>query len=185
MLCNYNQALAILEQSTILYKHEELCSRIKNLAAIIEQEIQGEIPIFLSIMNGGMFFAAELLKHIKAPLISDYIHASRYRGKNFGSDHITWYRQPKTEDIRNKNIYIVDDILDEGHTLVEVVHFIRAAGAKACKVIVLIDKDIGKSKQIQADYVGFSAPNHLLFGFGMDISRLYRQLPDIYIYNKD
>ena len=135
-------------------------------------------------MNGGMFFAADLLKNINAPFISDYIHASRYGGETFGSSHITWYRQPKVNDIIGKNVYIIDDILDEGYTLVEIVRYLNSIGAKSCKIVVLINKEIGKIKPITADFVGLNAPNKFLFGCGMDIFGLYRQLPDICVYNK-
>lgn len=183
MQLDYTQALQILKRSTILYKQHDLSQRIKELAAEIEQTIEGEIPLFLTVMNGGMFFAAELLKQIKAPFISDYIHASRYGNATSGATQLTWYRQPKIEDVQGRVVYILDDILDEGHTLAEITSFLHQAGAKACKMVVLIDKNLDKAKPITADHVGLVAPNFFLFGFGMDIYGLYRQLPDIYIYN--
>ncbi|MCE2705903.1 MAG: hypoxanthine-guanine phosphoribosyltransferase [Proteobacteria bacterium] len=183
MQLNYQQALEILKNSEILYSKEQLVQCIGRMAKQIESEIVGEIPIFLSVMNGGMFFGSSLLQQISGAFVSDYIHASRYGDATFGSSHITWFRQPKLEDIQNKTVYILDDILDEGHTLSEIKRFLLDAGAKECKIAVLIDKDIGKVKPITADYVGLSAPNHFLFGYGMDIYGLYRQLPDIYMYN--
>ncbi|MEN9390997.1 MAG: hypothetical protein RL017_294, partial [Pseudomonadota bacterium] len=80
---------------------------------------------------GGMFFAANLLQHFKFPIICDYIHCSRYGDETFGSNHITWFRQPKIETIKDKNVYIIDDILDEGHTLAEVSRFVKNVGAKS------------------------------------------------------
>ena len=183
MQLNYNQALEILANSTILYSEKQLEQRIVAMAKQIEAEIKGEIPVFLNVMNGGMFFGAELLKHISGPFISDYIHASRYGDATFGASHITWYRQPKVDDIRGKIVYILDDILDEGHTLAEIKRFLFDAGVKDCKVVVLIDKNIDKEKPVKADYVGYTSPNHFLFGYGMDIYGLYRQLPHIYMYN--
>ncbi len=185
MHIDYPKALEILEKSTILFKQDELYKRVKEIAAQIESEIEkeGEIPVFLSVMNGGMFFGATLLMNINKPFISDYIHASRYGDATIGASHITWYRQPKAEDIKGRNVYIVDDILDEGHTLAEVTRYLNSIGAKSCKVVVLIDKNIGKIKPISADYCGLTAPNEYLFGCGMDIYGLYRQLPNIYAYN--
>lgn len=184
MQFDYTIANKILENSTILFKEEELAKRISEIAQKIEKEIEGTIPVFLTIMNGGMFFANDLLKQIKAPFICDYIHASRYGDATLGSMHITWYHQPKLEDIKGRTVYIIDDILDEGHTLAEVVRFLTQAGALECKIAVLVDKDLGKIKPITADHVGIVAPNHFLFGYGMDIHGLYRQLPNIYIYNE-
>ena len=137
----------------------------------------------MTVMNGGMFFAAELLKQINKPFIIDYIHASRYGDATFGSGHISWYKQPVAEDIKGKTVYILDDILDEGHTLAEIKRVLVHMGAKECKIAVLVDKNIGKIKPVTADHIGFTAPNKFLFGFGMDIYGLYRQFSDIYIYN--
>lgn len=183
MQLDYSQIKKILKKSTIIFDRDMLATKIKEMAQLIDAEIEGQIPVFLSVMNGALFFTADILRHVKNPFILDYIHASRYGNETFGSSHIAWFRQPKTEDILNKTVYVFDDILDEGHTLVEISRFILNAGAKECKLVVLIDKDIGKEKPIKADYVGFTSPNHFLFGCGMDIYGLYRQLPDIYIYN--
>lgn len=183
MEINYTSALDILNRATILHRETEIMSCIDKIAQQIEQEIAGEIPVFLTVMNGGMFFAAELLKRINKPINTDYIHASRYSDTINGASHVTWYRQPKIDDIKGKTIYIIDDILDEGHTLAEIKRFLTQMGAKECRLLVLIDKDIGKSKPVTADYVGLTAPNKFLFGCGMDIYGVYRYLPDIYIHN--
>lgn len=179
---SYNEALKILDNSTVILTSDELYSQIKRIAIEIDKEIVGDIPVFLTVMNGGIFFAAELLKQIKSPFLVDYVHASRYREKTFGSNNIHWYHKPSTDAVKDKTIYIIDDILDEGHTLVEIKKFLLQAGAKSCKIVVLVDKDLGHTKPIAADYIGISAPNHYLFGFGLDIYGLYRQLPDIYAY---
>lgn len=184
MQVSYTQAQDILNKSQILYTSSELYEKISKIAAQIEAEIDGEIPLFLTIMNGGMFFAAELMKQIKKPIIADYIHVSRYGDATFGSGHISWYKQPKAEDVKDKTVYILDDILDEGHTLAEVQRVLSHLGAKQCKIAVLIDKNINKAKPVTADHVGYYAPHKYLFGFGMDIHGLYRQLSNIYIYNE-
>jgi hypoxanthine phosphoribosyltransferase len=184
MQVSYKQAQDIFSKSQILYTAQELSQKTKAIANAIEAEIDGEIPLFLTVMNGGMFFAAEVMKYIKKPFTADYIHASRYGDTTFGSGHISWYRQPTAEAVKDKTIYVLDDILDEGHTLAEVVRVLTHLGAKQCKLAVLINKDLGKPKPITADFVGHTAPNKYLFGCGMDIYGLYRQLSDIYVYNE-
>ncbi len=183
MELNYLTAKDILAKSKILYNAEQIEYMIDNLSKQIDNDISSDIPLFLTVMNGGLFFAARLLQKITNPFICDYIHASRYGNETFGSNHITWFRQPKFEDINNKIVYIIDDILDEGYTLAEIKRFLLNAGAKSVKIIVLINKEIGKEKPIYADYIGINAPNHFLFGYGMDIFGVYRQLPSIYVYN--
>jgi hypoxanthine phosphoribosyltransferase len=184
MQLDYKKAQDILDKSSILYTKDEISKEVHRLAKAIEEDIKDDIPVFLSVMNGGLFFTSELLQNINSPFILDYIHASRYGGETFGASHITWYRQPKAEDIKGKNVYIIDDILDEGYTLVEIVRYLKSIGALSCKIVVLINKEIGKTKPIKADFVGLNAPNKFLFGCGMDIFGLYRQIPNICIYNK-
>ena len=182
MNLNYQQALDIMNNSEVLYTEEELNQQITRMANELQADIKNDIAVFLNVMNGGLFFGAKLLQQINQPIILDYVHASRYGKETYGSNHITWFRQPKLEIIQNRNVYIIDDILDEGHTLAEIKRFIMDIGAKSCKIVVLIDKNINKDKPIQADYVGLSSPNKFLFGYGMDIYGLYRQLPQIYAY---
>jgi hypoxanthine phosphoribosyltransferase len=185
MSLTFSHAQEILAKSSILYSFDVIDEKIGELAQAVESEIDKEVPIFYTVMNGGMFFASKLLERIKKPFIADYIHASRYGNATFGSSHITWYRQPKSDDVKNRTVYILDDILDEGHTLAEITRFLLDAGAKECKIVVLVDKDIGKTKPVTADHIGFTAPNYFLFGFGMDIEGVFRQLPEIRIFNQD
>lgn len=184
MKLSYKQATQIITKSTILYDEAMINSHIKQMATEIEKDMGENIPTFLTVMNGGMFFATELLKNITKPFVADYIHASRYGDAIFGATHITWFRQPKIEDIKDKIVYVIDDLLDEGHTLAEIKRFLIDAGARECKLVVLIDKQIDKVKPINANYVGLTAPNKFLFGFGMDIYGLYRQLTNIYVYEQ-
>lgn len=185
MQLDYAKAKQILQNSTVLYTSEQLHSALDKMAAVIDQEINGEIPVFLTVMNGGLVFSAELTKRLTNPIIMDYIHASRYGDALYGSSHITWYRQPKESLIKDKVVYILDDILDEGHTLAEIRRFLINLGAKECRIAVMVNKEIDKEKPIHADHVGVSAPNHFLFGFGMDIFDVNRNLQGIYIYNNN
>ena len=184
MEINYTNACNILENATLVFDENTINSKINEVAKLINDEIQNEIPLFLTVMNGGMQFATQLLKNISHPITMNYIHASRYGNEINASSHITWFRQPKQEDVYNKAVYIVDDILDEGYTLAEIKRLINELGAKSCKLVVLVEKDLGKPKPVIADYTCLKAPNKFLFGYGMDIHGLYRQIPSIYMYNE-
>ena len=176
------------QKSTILFTKSQIDEVIVRLSSEIVADFkyndEEQVPIFLTVMNGGLFFCSTLLKQIREPIMVDYIHASRYGNETFGSTHITWYRQPRAEELKGRDVYIVDDILDEGHTLAEIKRFIISIGARSCKLVALIDKNISKTKPVQADYVGLTSPNHFLFGCGMDIHGMYRQLTEVYMYNK-
>lgn len=185
MQLDYAKAQQLIENSTVLFSQEQLSAALDKMAAEIDAEIGEEIPVFLTVMNGGMIFASELTKRLKKPITMDYIHASRYGDAHYGSSHITWFRQPKESLVKGRTVYILDDILDEGHTIAEIKRFLMNAEAKDCKVAVMVNKEIGKDKPIYADHVGVNAPNHFLFGFGMDIFDINRNLQEIYIYNNN
>jgi hypoxanthine phosphoribosyltransferase len=185
MQLDYAKAQQLIENSTVLFSQEQLSAALDKMAAEIDAEIGEEIPVFLTVMNGGMIFASELTKRLKKPITMDYIHASRYGDAHYGSSHITWFRQPKESLVKGRTVYILDDILDEGHTIAEIKRFLINAEAKDCKVAVMVNKEIGKDKPIYADHVGVNAPNHFLFGFGMDIFDINRNLQEIYIYNNN
>ena len=182
MQLDYAKSQQILKNSTILISQDEIYAAIDRMAVAINDEIKNEIPLFLTVMNGGMMFASVLTKRLTKSIQMEYIHASRYGSATYGSNHITWYKQPKESQIKDRLVYILDDILDEGFTIAEIRRFILNSGAKDCKIAVLINKDIGKEKPIYADHFGLTAPNHFLFGFGMDIFEINRNLQNIYIY---
>lgn len=173
----------ILKNSKVLYSKEEVEKRIRELALQISNEISTEIPLFLNVMNGSVFFFVELLKHIEKPFMIDYVHATRYNNSLTGTRDVSWLHKPNAETIKDRDIYIIDDILDEGHTLYAIKNYLLESGAKSCKIAVLVDKIINQEKPLSADYVGFNAPNKYLFGYGMDVFGLYRQLPYLLIYN--
>lgn len=173
----------ILKNSLTLYSKEVIEKRIDELALEISEKISNDVPLFLNVMNGSVFFFVELLKRIEKPLTIDYLHATRYNNTMTGAKEISWLHKPDLNNIKNKNIYIIDDVLDEGHTLKAIKDFLLESGAKSCNIIVLVDKILNKEKPVEADYIGFGAPNKYLFGYGMDIFGLYRQLPYILTYN--
>lgn len=182
MQIDYTKAQKILEKSTVLYTEEVVEKAIAKIAKKIDEEIKDDIPLFLIVMNGGAFFATKVMSGLKNPIMCDYIHATRYGMSQVGGAELNWIFKPDAAKIKGKTVYVLDDVLDEGHTLAEITKWLMSCGAKACKNVVLIDKEIGKIKPIKADHVALSAPNSFLFGCGMDIFDLYRNVPSIYIY---
>jgi hypoxanthine phosphoribosyltransferase len=186
-LCSQATAAKLLDNSHKLYDHSTISNVIETIAAQIEQDWQQNypdtVPILLTIMNGALFFTAELLHHIRSAVFVDSLQVTRYLNTNIGHGHVHWLKELNTEQLRKRVVYLIDDILDEGHTLAAVQEAVLAADALACKIVVLIDKNIDKPKPVTPQFVGLRAPNQFLFGFGMDLYGLYRQLPDIYTYN--
>jgi hypoxanthine phosphoribosyltransferase len=129
-------------------------------------------------MSGAVVFTGQLLPLLEFPLDVDYIHLTRYGDATVGG-RIEWKAFPVAK-IAGRVVLIVDDILDEGHTLAEIRRRVLATGASQCYAAVFADKDIGKHKPVAADFVGVTLPNRYVFGFGMDVKGAWRNLPAVY-----
>ncbi len=177
-------ATAVADAWKILETAEEICSAamvsaaVRRVAAEITARLHDRRPLVLSVMGGAVVFTGHLLPQLAFPLDFDYIHVTRY-GRGTRGGEISWQVGPK-ETIAGRAVLVLDDILDEGETLAAVRARILEGGAAACHAAVLADKDIGRPKPVSADFVGVRVPDRYVFGFGMDVRGLWRNLPAIY-----
>jgi hypoxanthine phosphoribosyltransferase len=166
-----------LQNADLIYSQAEVDAAITRLASQISQDLQDKSPLVLTIMNGGLYFAGQLLPQLKFPLEAEYVQASRYNGETVGQE-LKWARAP-TDKVKGRIVLLLDDILDEGHTLVAIRDKCLALGALEVKIAVLVEKALDKLKPIQADFVGLQVPNRYVFGCGMDVYGWWRNLPEI------
>jgi hypoxanthine phosphoribosyltransferase len=148
------------------------------VAQEIAARLHGEFPMVLSIMGGAAVFTGQLLPHFDFPLEFAAIEVSRYRNGTAGGA-IEWRLAPR-EDVRGRTVLVVDDILDEGITLAAVRDKLLSMGAKRVLCAVFADKRLGRERPIEADFVGVEVPDRYVFGFGMDVHGLWRNLPAVY-----
>ena len=167
----------LLSHSDLIHTQEVVDAAITRLADEIAQDLQGRSPLALTVMNGGLYFAGQILPQLKFPLETDYVHATRYQGETAGKE-VAWLAQP-TPKVKGRNILLLDDILDEGHTLAAIRDKCLSLGAVDVKIAVLTEKLLEHTKPIQADYVGLTLPNRYVFGCGMDVYGWWRNLPEI------
>ena len=168
----------LLSQSEVIYSPQQVSDAIHGLAVQITHHLQDQAPLVLTVMNGGLYFAGQLLPKLGFPLEQDYVQATRYQGGMEGKE-IHWVHSPSGK-IKGRVVLLLDDILDAGITLAAVRDQCLALGALQVKVAVLTEKEIGQAKPIQADYVGLVVPNRYVFGCGMDVYGWWRNLPAIY-----
>lgn len=169
---------------TPLYDESVLHRRIDELAAEITDAYAGLEITAVVVMNGGLFFAADLLRRIHLPVYVDSIAAGSYL--HHASTGELTMRGVLKLNIKGSHILLIDDILDTGFTLAELRRRFLEAGAASCRTCVLIDKDIPAEKKcMKADWYGFRAPNEFLVGLGMDSDEHYRNLPDICIFREE
>ncbi|HEX7370427.1 MAG TPA: hypoxanthine-guanine phosphoribosyltransferase [Rhodanobacteraceae bacterium] len=170
---------AVLPQAECIHPRASLDAAITRMGAEIGKTLAGERAVFLTVMNGGMFFAAPLAFAIDCDLEFDFVHASRYRGGTVGHD-IEWSRRPQAR-LAGRTVLLVDDILDEGYTLAALRDYCIAEGAARVLVAVLcVKRHDRRVPGLEADFVGVEVPDRYVFGFGLDYFGQGRNLPDIY-----
>ena len=172
------RAYEILRQAELLKTTGEVQTALRKVASQINAALSHEHPLVLSVMGGAVVFSGQLLPLLDFPLDFDYVHVSRYGDARTGS-RMHWKVEPH-ESVKNRVVLLLDDILDEGHTLVALQERVRALGARHCYSAVFADKIHGRNKPVYADFVGMELPNRFVFGFGMDIEGAWRNLPAIY-----
>jgi hypoxanthine phosphoribosyltransferase len=173
-----DEARAILDTADEICSAQMVNAAVVRMADEINARLAGTFPLVLAIMGGAVVFSGHLLPRLRFPLEFDYIHVSRYGDKTRGSQ-ISWKVEPR-ENVEGRTVLVLDDILDEGATLAEVKRRILGLGAMAFYSAVFSNKDIGRDKPITPDFVGLTLPNRFVFGFGMDVSGAWRNLPAVY-----
>jgi hypoxanthine phosphoribosyltransferase len=172
------EARRILADADLLRSVAEVDAAIGTLAARITARLADDNPVVLTVMGGAVVFAGQLLPRLAFPLECDYLHATRYRNTTRGHG-IEWLVEPRTS-VRDRVVLVLDDILDEGITLAAIKERLLARGARQCLIAVLAEKELGRAKPMQADFVGLHVPDRYVFGCGMDIEGAWRNLPAIY-----
>lgn len=172
------EALDILDGAELICPAVEVAAAVKRVAGEIGASLRTSHPLVLSVMGGAVVFSGQLLPLLDFPLDFDYIHASRY-GNDTQGNALQWKVMPK-ENVAGRVVLVLDDILDEGHTLAAIRDKVLGLGAKSFYSAVFADKEIGRPKPIQADFTGISLPNRYVFGFGMDVRGAWRNLSAIY-----
>jgi hypoxanthine phosphoribosyltransferase len=168
-----------LQTAELVHDQAVLSAAICRIGSDISEALAGQSAVFLSIMQGGLVFAGQLATEIKADLEFDYVHATRFRGTTTGGE-LKWMRRPDTS-LRDRIVLLVDDILDEGHTLNAIREWCYAEGAARVLLAVLCEKRHGRTVAgLCGDFVGVEVPDRYVFGYGMDFHEQGRNLPAIY-----
>jgi hypoxanthine phosphoribosyltransferase len=163
----------------VLFDAETIQERISELGAEISQDYQGEELLLICILRGGVLFLSDLIRHITVPLTLDFMSVSSYgvgARQSSGQPRITL---DVNTDIWNRNVILVEDIVDSGHTIKAVYNFLSTRQPKSLRVCTLLDKVERREVPVPVDYVGFQIPNRFVFGYGLDIDEFYRNLPFI------
>ncbi|WP_068829704.1 hypoxanthine-guanine phosphoribosyltransferase [Pseudomonas sp. BMS12] len=170
----------IMAEADCLFSEAQVEVAIDQVAAAINGELAESNPVVFCVMNGGLIFAGKLLPKLSFPLELSYLHATRYRSETTGGE-LFWKAKPEISFI-DREVLIIDDILDEGHTLAAIIEFCKHAGASKVHTAVLVDKDHDRKARpdLKASYVGLSCEDRFIFGYGMDYKGYWRNAAGIY-----
>ncbi len=165
-----------------LFTTRQIQIRIKELADMISKDYNGKDLLVIGILKGAFMFFSDIVRLIRVPLIIDFIIASSY-AKTESSGEVKVYYDVK-ENISNKDVILIDDIVDTGITLNEIRKRILARYPKSLKICVLLNKKERRIMDVPLDYVGFDIPNEFVVGYGLDYENQFRNLPYISVFKK-
>ena len=163
--------------SEILIEADVLQKRVKELGAEISRDYAQTELLLICILRGGVPFMVDLSRHITVPHMMDFMAVSSYgagRRESSGSARVTLDLQT---DIRDKNVLLVEDIVDSGHTIASVLQMLETRHPKSLKICTLLDKPERREAHVPIHYLGFTIPNKFVFGYGLDLDEYFRNLP--------
>ena len=168
----------------VLLSEEEVAKRIKEMGEVISSDYEGRPLHLICILKGGVFFTCELAKRISLPLTLDFMSVSSY-GSSTKSSGIVKIVKDLDEPLKDKDVIIVEDIVDSGRTLSYLMEMMRDRGTKSLALCTLLDKPERRVTDVKVNYTGFQIPDEFVVGYGLDYDQRYRNLPYIGVVEFD
>lgn len=166
------------EKIKVLITEEEVDARIRELGKKISKEYEGKQIHLICVLKGGVFFMCELAKRITVPVSMDFMCVGSY-GDGTKSSGVVRLAKDLDESIENKEVLIVEDIIDSGNTLYYLMDVLRQRKPASLRLCTLLDKPDRRVKDVHVDWTGFEIPDEFVVGYGLDYAQKYRNLPYI------
>ena len=163
----------------ILISESEIKEKVKELAKQISKDFKGKELLVVGILKGSFIFLADLVRELEGKVFIDFMQVSSYHTEMESFGEVIFVKE-LTTDIKDKNVLIVDDIIDTGKTLKALVEALSLREPKILKTCVLLDKKERREVDYDADYTGFIIPDKFVVGYGLDWAEEGRTLKDIY-----
>ena len=172
------------EKIRVMISEEEVEKRVREMGAVISQDYEGRDIRLVCVLKGGVFFTCELAKRITVPVSFDFMSVSSY-GNDTKSSGVVKIVKDLDESIENKDVLVVEDIIDSGRTLSYLLENLKSRKPRSLKLCTLLDKPDRRVTEVQVDYTGFEIPDAFVVGYGLDYAEKYRNLPYIGIVELD
>ncbi len=160
----------------VLVTEEEIREKVKELGERITNDYKGKNLMLVGILKGAVMFLSDLARHIKIPVLIDFMAVSSY-GTSSESTGVVRIIKDLETSIEDYDVLIVEDIIDTGLTLSYLTDNLRKRNAKSVKIVTLLDKPERRKVDVPVDYVGFTIPDEFVIGYGIDYAEKYRNLP--------
>lgn len=167
----------------VLISNDEIRTEVKKAGELINSFYDGTPILLVSILKGAFIFLADILREVKVPCELDFMEAKSYFNSTTSSGSVAITKDLK-HDISGYHVVIIEDIIDTGRTLSEVIKLLKARAPKSLKVITLLDKPSRRVVELSADYSLFTIPDYYVIGYGLDCAEYYRNLPYIAEYEE-
>lgn len=172
------------EHIRVLLPEEEVDARIQAMGEQISRDYEGKQVHLICVLKGGSFFLCELAKRITVPVSLDFMAVSSY-GSGTESKGVVKIVKDLDEPIKDKDVLVVEDIVDSGRTLNYLLEMLRGRGPKSLRLCTLLDKPERRVVDVDVDYTGFQIPDEFVVGYGLDYDQRYRNLPYIGVVEFD
>jgi hypoxanthine phosphoribosyltransferase len=172
------------ERIKVMYTEEQVNTRIRQLGEQISRDYAGKQVHLICILKGGVFFGCELAKRMTIPVTLDFMAASSYGGDTKSSGVVKIIKDID-ENIKDKEVIVVEDIIDTGRTLSYLMELLDERGPRSISLCTLLDKPDRRVIDVKVDYTGFEIPDKFVVGYGLDYDQKYRNLPYIGVLEFD
>ena len=168
----------------VLFDEPAIHRRLDDIAAQVSSDYRDRELTVIAVLHGSLMFVADLLRRIPLPLKLDCVSVASYHGKAQSSSEVV-FKEVTVPDVVGRDVLVLDDILDSGHTLAAIRERLDRAKPRSIRVCVLLSKKKQRAREVNADYVGFEIEDEFVVGYGLDFRERYRNLPYIGVLRKE
>lgn len=169
---------------SVLVSETEIKSICERLGKQLSKDYAGKLPLFVGLLKGCVPFMADLTKHVDIKIEIAYMFVSSYHGTIASSGDVN-IKMDLDISIKDRDVVIVEDIVDTANTLKTITELFNHRGAASVKIVTLLDKPEGRQHHFIPDYIGTTIPKAFVVGYGLDYNEFYRNLPYVGILKED